>query len=151
MMKAHLFDEGARLPAFHAGRGDGNPINRATLDRDITAHCLETLAAEDLAGARDMAEVRAAVGVGVHVRSIPIFDKRGSRDPQARNIREAVEQKFEVVRFDRNVGIQIADQVELHVLEPFVACIEGVGLGSKLAITMLGHTQEFDPVVFSSV
>src|SRR4051812_21126187 len=37
VMKTNFFRKRARLPTFHARRGDCDPINRAAFDRNVTA------------------------------------------------------------------------------------------------------------------
>src|SRR5258708_950276 len=72
---ADLFNKGACLPAFHSCSGHGDPVDRASLDRDVAPDSLEALATENLTGAGYMIEVGALVGIGVLVRPIDIFNE----------------------------------------------------------------------------
>ena len=143
---ADFFNKSAGLPALHPCRGHGDPVDRASLDRDIAPDSLEAPATEHLTSAGHMIEVGALVGVSVVIRPIDIFNEGRAGHAQFGVFGEAREQELEVVRGERDVGVQIADQVEPQMLEPFVASIEGVGLGGKLTIAPFRHAHELDPV-----
>src|SRR5580704_11493901 len=131
---ADFFNKGACLPALHPCSGHGDPVDRASLDRDIAPDSLEALATENLAGAGYMIKIGAVVGISMLIRPIDVFNERGAGHAQFGVLGEAPEQELEVVRGERDIGIQIADQVEPQMLEPFVTRIEGVGFGGKLSI-----------------
>src|SRR5262249_9041080 len=107
MMKAHLFRERTRLPAFHPGSGDGNPVNRTGLDRAVTPHLLEAFPAKHLTSARNMHGIGKLMGVTMLVEPVVVFDKRRASDTELRITSEFLQYEFEVVVPESNVGIEI--------------------------------------------
>src|SRR5580704_5661692 len=72
---ADFFNKGACLPALHPCSSHGDPVDRASLDRDIAPDSLEALATENLTGAGYMIEVGAVMGISVLIRPIDIFNE----------------------------------------------------------------------------
>src|SRR5215510_9460838 len=146
MVIADLFNKRAGLPAPHPCGGHGDPIDRAALDRDIATDGLEAPATKNLASARYMIEIRPGVGVSVLIWLVDIFYEGRAGHTQLCVLRKPSEQELEVVRGERNVCVQIPDQVKPQMFESLVARIEGVRLGGKLSIAPFRHAHEFDPV-----
>src|SRR3984893_14789005 len=146
VVEADFFSKSAGLPSLHSCGRDGDPVDRAALDRNIAPDSLEAFATEHLTSAGYMIEVRAFMGVSVLIRPTHIFNGGGACDAQLGVCDEAPKQELEVVRGERDVGVQITDNVEPEMLEPIVASIEGVGLGGKLTVAPLWHAHELNPV-----
>jgi hypothetical protein len=110
MMKADLFRERARFPAFHPRSGHSNPVNRAGLDRAVTANFLEAFSAENLTRTGDVTGISELMRIAVLVESVMVFHKRRASDAELGITTESLQQEFEVVRPESNVGIQIGDE-----------------------------------------
>ena len=110
-MKANLFRERARLPAFHSRSGNRNPINCPSFYRHVTTDLFKAFPAKHLAGARDMTGVRELMCVAVLVEAVLVFHKRRACDAEPRIGSEFLQQELKIVRAESDVGIQIADEI----------------------------------------
>jgi hypothetical protein len=149
VMKRVLFGIGASLPALHPGRGDGDPVDGATLDRDVASDLVEAGPAKQLAGPRDVIELGVLVGVGVSFEVAGILDKGSTGDAEFGVLHELAEKKLEVTAIERQIGVQIADHIVVEILDPGETGIERVGFGGELAVSLrsgtLRHAKQFDP------
>ena len=107
-MEERLFTERLGLPTHHPGSRYGDPVNAAGPARNIAANLLPTLLPEQLATARNMAMTLETISV----RAISFFPKNCSRHTQNRIVREFPEEKLKIIRVERNIPIQISDDVE---------------------------------------
>src|SRR6185503_8193853 len=87
-----------------------NPIDRAPLDRHVSADRIEALAAEQLAGTGDVLNARESV-IGWPAERIHV---RRSDQTEPGVLRQLLEQEGEVVLVKRDVGIQISNRVVLQ-------------------------------------
>src|SRR5262245_15252199 len=118
MMKAGLLREGPSLPAPHPRRGHGRPVDATTLDRDISPDHVKALPPKDLAGARDVLDVRKPVVVVTAT-----FYERRSGDTQSGVFGKFAQEELEVVGLERDVGVETSDHVEVQIpdfCEPYV-------------------------------
>ena len=95
VVEADFFSKSAGLPSLHSSGRDGDPVDRAALDRNIAPDSLEAFATEHLTSAGYMIEVRAFMGVSVSIRPIHIFNGRGACDAQLGVSCEAPKQERE--------------------------------------------------------
>ena len=151
VMKTDFFGKRARLPAFHARRGDRDPIYRAALDRHVTAHFFEALAAEHLASTGNMFKSGELVSVGVLVAVIRILNKRGSRYAQLGEKLKPGKQKAEIIRLEGDVGVEIANDVIGRPFEKDITRIEAVGFGGELAVAVVRHAQQLEPGMLAGI
>src|SRR5215471_11713054 len=75
VMIANFFCERARLPAFHPRSRNGDPVNRASLYRAITAHFFEAFPAKHLARAGNVRRISKLMGITVLVNAVVVFHK----------------------------------------------------------------------------
>jgi hypothetical protein len=143
-----LFRKGPRLPSLHACRRYCDPVDPPSTIRDVTAYFLKTLPPEKLASAGD---------VVLTLETIPrsvvtvILGKRRPGDAQSRIFCKFSDQKAQVFRVERKVGIEVSDHVELKRSNPLQACIESVNFSSKTSITLDRSSEEFDPWIAARI
>jgi hypothetical protein len=108
MMAVSPFAERVGLPPFHSRSGDGDPVDAASLDRDVSTDILETRAAKQLALAIDVMDIDVTVLEGVEVS----LDVMSPSDAQFGHFLEPSEQICEEVAFKGDIAINVADDVE---------------------------------------
>src|SRR5712691_5562272 len=145
MVKAGFFEKGPGLPALHPRGGDCDPIDCSAFNRDVAANLFKALPAKKLAGAGDVLELSETVGVSVAMLLAGIFDKGSAGNAEPRVSDKPGQKKLDVIGIEGDVGVEIADDVEGQPFQSRKAGVEGVGLGSELAIATFGHPQQFDP------
>src|SRR5882724_6908905 len=96
-----LLSKRPSLPAHHAGRGDGNPIDATGFIRKIPAYFRETLTPEQLALAGNVLLPFKAIGLGV----VALFSENGSRNTKARIFFKLAQEKFEMILVKGNVSV----------------------------------------------
>ena len=151
VMQADLVGEGAGLPAFHPGGGDRDPINGPALHRHVTADFCEAFAAEQLAGSGDVLQLGVAVVVGVFGKIGVIVHEGGADDPEGRIGGQLAQQKPEVAGIEGDIRIEVADHVVGFPGQQGQTGIEGMGLGSELALLMDRALQQGDPWVVPGI
>src|SRR5689334_7192657 len=103
-------------PTLHPSSDDRHPVDPAGAMRDIPANVVPALLPEDLALARDMSPAFEAVFIGAVT---VFFLEHGSRNTLLRIRDEPPEQKLKVVIVERNVAVEVADDLPWDVLHPF--------------------------------
>ena len=83
-MKANLFREGARLPAFHSRSSNRNPINCPSFYRHVTTDLFKAFPAKHLTGAGNVGGIGELMRKAVLVKPIMIFHKRRAHDAELR-------------------------------------------------------------------
>ena len=164
VMLTDFVGEGLSMPTFHSCRKHGNYIEAPTFDWNITSDFLEAFAPEQLARARDVVGAAESEVVGFFP-----FAERCPCETQLRILGKLAKQELIVIFGERNVRIQIADDVEAAVRsasgrirrgegqrtedrgQTGVAGIEGVGFAGEMAVVPLGHSQQFYPIVLLRV
>src|SRR5262249_41082834 len=111
MVKTCFFRKIPGLPALHPRGEHGGQIDTARLDRLITPDFDEACAPEELTRARDVLDARESVVLP------PVLAERRPPDSEPRIVREPREQERKVVRFERDVGVQVRDDVVVEILE----------------------------------
>src|ERR1700739_3047687 len=110
MMMEPLFREGADLPSSHPSLHDRNPIDSARSALNVATNVLETRISEELAWTGHIIFSLEAVILGI----VAGLSKRGPGNTQFRIGSEFAHHKRHIVRFKRNVCIQIAHHVEFQ-------------------------------------
>src|SRR5262245_17156977 len=134
----------ARVPAPHAGGGDGDPVDAARAMRHVAADLPEALTPEQLALAGDVVLALEAVRIRA-VAAVLLEDGAGHAQP--RILGEAFEEKLQVILLERDVTVEIADDVVLELLDTRVAGVEGVHLGCEAPLLADRPVDDLDPRV----
>src|SRR5687767_8643306 len=119
MMEEELLAERPGLPAVHPRGGDRNPVHPSRRVGNVTAHFLETCPPEQLTPAGHVVFTLETVAA----RVISGLAKHRSRHAEFRRCLEATGKEFEVIRLEREIRVEISDDVEIEVtdaLEPMV-------------------------------
>src|SRR5206468_2340917 len=140
MVMADPFNEGPGFPTLHPRRGHGNPIDPASLDRLVAADFLETPAPEELACPGDV--FQAGKSEVIASRSL---DEWRSRHTELRIGSKLPQQEFEVVDLERDVGVQVSNDVVILVTQGLVASAEALDLRCKVAVSALGQAYQRNP------
>src|ERR1700691_5901727 len=111
-MNAHFVSERPRLPAFHPRTDNRNVVNRTALHRDVSADGFKTLTAKHLACAGNMFDTHKSIVVRLTGELL----KWRSRKPEHRVSRQFQKQELEVIRIERDVGIQAHDHLIVKIL-----------------------------------
>src|SRR5262245_40662522 len=148
MMEESRIAKGAGFPPLHSCRRNGYPIHTSRLVWNIAANLFEAFTPEQLAPTWNMVFTFEAIA-GRVVASL--LSKWCTCDSEFRIARKLLQQKLQVVRVKRNIGVKITDHVILKFGEVFVCRIETVSFGCKAAIAVTRHVKSFNPVVTSRV
>src|SRR5579871_4690828 len=114
-MHEGLFSKRARVPADHSGGRDCHPVNAAGLAGHIAADLLETPAPEDLALARNIRLSFEAVGSRIVSVRLPEYCAGNAQPPI---LGELGKKKLEMIGVERDVSIQVADNLVLQLFYP---------------------------------
>src|SRR5205085_9729298 len=112
------FRKGSCRPAFHPGCRYGDKIHAAVFDRRVSTDGFEALAPEELARSGDMVDTDEPVVV-----LKAAFGKWRPGHAKARHLFKTLEQEGKVVRSERNVRVEIADDVVRQGRKPRVAVV----------------------------
>src|SRR5262249_40966842 len=85
------------------------------------------------------------------VGSRKIFDKRSTGDTEFGHFSKFSDQKLVVIPVERDVCIEITDQLEFQIPDSVVSGVEAMGFGSKLALATNRQAKQFYPVVLNCV
>ncbi len=146
MMQANLVGERSGLPAVQARRKDSNMVNAATFQRHVATDGFKAVAPKELTASPDILDVCEAIVV---LKSS--FSKRCARYTEVCCRRHLSQKKLEMLGLERDVCIQITDDIELKFSKQCVTGIEGVHLSSKVPLLTFRHAQQFNPRVFGRV
>src|SRR2546425_178899 len=143
-MEERLLAKRPRLPSYHPGGGDGDPVNASRLVRDVTPDRLKALTPKELTLSTDVGLALEAIGLGT-VSSFFLEDR--TSDSEAGVFVEPAQEKFEEIPVERDVGIEVAHNLMIEGLDRLVTYIEGMCLGGEAAISAFRHVDHFDPLV----
>ena len=102
--------------------------------RDVSAESLKQLAAKELAGARDVLQLREAMRIGVPVHSVGVLDEGRAGNAKSRIRRKTYPEGKRSSLARRNVGIEIADHIEGQIAQTFRAGIEAMRFRGELPV-----------------
>ena len=80
-----------------------------------------------------------------------LLQKGSTGNAESWILREFTQKKRQILRIERNVSIEVANDVVRQVLHPGVSSVEGVDLASKMSFRALGSADQFDPVVVNGI
>src|SRR5262245_37706342 len=112
-MHVGLVGKRSRLPAVHSSRDHGHMVDAAYFSRHVPADFFETRASKQLHLSRDMFDAREPVVV--LERS---FSERCASDTQPRALGKSSQDEIEVLTVERNVSVEIADDLVIEVAHP---------------------------------
>src|ERR1700676_1633081 len=145
-MNAGLFKKCFGLPLFHTSRSHGEQINAPSLTRDVSADFFEAFASKQLAGAGNM-----LVGDDAVVVLNRFLTKRRSGDSQSWIFTELSQQKFEVFLVERDIGIEVADDVVAQFGQPGIARVKSMDLPFKMPFATFRHLDQLNPWVVRNI
>ena len=119
MVDAHTLRERARAPTLHPRHQHRNDINAAALEWTIATDLLVARATKQLAGAGHM--VRAAERI---IIGDAVFTERAASQAELRVGGKLSEQVLKVIRNEREIGVEAADDVEGKTLDDVETGIE---------------------------
>ena len=143
MMEERLLPERARSPAHHPAGGDGDPVDAARGIRDVASYLLEAPAPKELTAAGHVGLPFEAVAPGV----VAVLLEDRARDSETSIVSELAEEELTVVVVERDIGVQVADDLVRQGLDSLVAGIEGVHFARKAALAVRWHLEHLDPGV----
>src|ERR1041385_8617416 len=79
------------------------------------------------------------------------FNERRTANTESRNLGEFSKKKLEIIRLERYIGIQVANNVVAKTRQSCVSSIECQHLTSEMALGALRRPDEFYPRVVSRV
>src|SRR5262249_39129534 len=133
MMQAVSLHECSRLPSPHARGDDGDVIDAATLDWNISSDLFKALTAKYLARAGDVLDANEAIVIGPQ----SAVEKRRSHQPKFGIAGQLVQQKLEVIGAKGYVCVQAGDHLEWQMPHPGVSGIESMNLAGKMTLPSL--------------
>src|SRR5579864_9109196 len=128
-MHEGLFSKRARVPADHPGGRDCHPVNASGLAGNIAADLLETLAPEDLALSRNIRLPFEAVGSRIVSVRLPEYRASNAQPPI---LGELGKEKLEMIGVERDVSIEVADNLVLQLLYPLQLFSKRLSLGREV-------------------
>src|ERR1700733_133493 len=146
MVKEGLLDKSPGFPSLGPRTQHSDQIDSAGFDGRIPADFIETLTAKHLAHPGHMFGAYEFIVV----RQIA-FPKCCSGDAQPGILGESVHQKLEIIGFERNVGVQIADDAVVETVQSLAPRVNGVRFAGKATLPALRHSDKLDPRIRGDV
>src|SRR5882724_11571408 len=141
MMMKSVFCERFCFPTKHPRRHHGYPIHAARAALRVAADFLETLAAKQLGLAGHKILAFKAVARRIEIA----FDVRRAGDSKLLVFGKLLHEKFHEVRLERDVGVQISDDVKLRCFQEFESGVDGVGFAGEMAFATARTANERNP------
>ena len=145
MMPADPLGKDPGLPPLRARAEGRDQIDPAGPQAPISSDGLEALAPKQLARALDVLDAEPIVA-----SPLPLSEGRASHS-QPRMLDELAQKERQVVVIERNVGVQVADDLVLQAPHPSVSRVEGIDLARKVSFRALRPSHELDPIVASGI
>src|SRR4029077_9644811 len=117
--------------------------------RLIPSYTIEGLSPEHLTRAYNVFDARKAK-IGLH-RTIPGLHVISTCDAKPGILSEFPKEIFNVIPLERNITAKAANDVKLQRFNTRVAGVDRVNLPPKIPLFALGHLDQFDPIVLSSI
>jgi hypothetical protein len=148
VVEERLLAKRSCFPTQHPGSRNRDPVNASGPVGEISAYIRETLTPKQLALACNVELAFETIGFRVVAT---FFAEDRSGDAQSRILSELIQEKLKVIRVQRNVGVQIANDLVFEVFDSFPTGIEGMYLCREIPLAARRQIYQFDPVILRSV
>ena len=126
------------LPASHPGHGHGSPIFSSRLERQVTVNVLKARAPEHLAATGNMG----LVDEPVIVLLPSALHEKSPNNPKLRISSQSLQQELDIVGLERDVGVQICNDIERYIPQTLVGRHQATDLCGKIPFSVLRHSHE---------
>src|SRR5215471_5796883 len=141
VVEKRFLPEGTRPPSLHPRCRHCDPIHAAGLVWNESADLFKTLATEHLESSGNVSRALKAIAT----RVIMVFEEERSSNAKIGICPEAVQQKFDIVRCKRHVGIETGHDVVFQSCNAAVTGVEGLHLRRETPFRSSRALDEVNP------